>query len=239
MVDLSRMEYLIGKENLDRIRTKRVLVCGVGGVGSFVAEGLCRSGLGYITLLDHDKVEPSNLNRQLMTSKSNIGMSKVLALKERLEEVSDTKVDTIEAFIQEGFELDRDYDYVVDCIDTLTSKFILVKECHKKNIPVISSLGSARRLKPENIRVTTLDKTRNDPLAKAFRSLAKKENYRKKIEVVFVDTPAEKTTVVKEGKTNKEKYPLGSSVFTVGSVGLYIAAIVYERLIREENDEIQ
>ncbi len=239
MVDLSRMEYLIGKENLDRIRTKRVLVCGVGGVGSFVAEGLCRSGLGYITLLDHDKVEPSNLNRQLMTSKNNIGMSKVLALKERLEEVSDTKVDTIEAFIQEGFELDRDYDYVVDCIDTLTSKFILVKECHKKNIPVISSLGSARRLKPENIRVTTLDKTRNDPLAKAFRSLAKKENYRKKIEVVFVDTPAEKTTVVKEGKTNKEKYPLGSSVFTVGSVGLYIAAIVYERLIREENDEIQ
>ncbi len=239
MVDLSRMEYLIGKENLDRIRTKRVLVCGVGGVGSFVAEGLCRSGLGYITLLDHDKVEPSNLNRQLMTSKSNIGMSKVLALKERLEEVSDTKVDTIEAFIQEGFELDRDYDYVVDCIDTLTSKFILVKECHKKNIPVISSLGSARRLKPENIRVTTLDKTRNDPLAKAFRSLAKKENYRKKIEVVFVDTPAEKATVVKEGKTNKEKYPLGSSVFTVGSVGLYIAAIVYERLIREENDEIQ
>ncbi len=239
MVDLSRMEYLIGKENLDRIRTKRVLVCGVGGVGSFVAEGLCRSGLGYITLLDHDRVEPSNLNRQLMTSKSNIGMSKVLALKERLEEVSDTKVDTIEAFIQEGFELDRDYDYVVDCIDTLTSKFILVKECHKKNIPVISSLGSARRLKPENIRVTTLDKTRNDPLAKAFRSLAKKENYRKKIEVVFVDTPAEKTTVVKEGKTNKEKYPLGSSVFTVGSVGLYIAAIVYERLIREENDEIQ
>jgi tRNA A37 threonylcarbamoyladenosine dehydratase len=239
MVDLSRMEYLIGKENLDRIRTKKVLVCGVGGVGSFVAEGLCRSGLGYITLLDHDKVEPSNLNRQLMTSKNNIGMSKVLALKERLEEVSDTKVDTIEAFIQEGFELDRDYDYVVDCIDTLTSKFILVKECHKKNIPVISSLGSARRLKPENIRVTTLDKTRNDPLAKAFRSLAKKENYRKKIEVVFVDTPAEKTTVVKEGKTNKEKYPLGSSVFTVGSVGLYIAAIVYERLIREENDEIQ
>ena len=239
MVDLSRMEYLIGKENLDRIRTKKVLVCGVGGVGSFVAEGLCRSGLGYITLLDHDKVEPSNLNRQLMTSKNNIGTSKVLALKERLEEVSDTKVDTIETFIQEGFELDRDYDYVVDCIDTLTSKFILVKECHRKNVPVISSLGSARRLKPENIRVTTLDKTRNDPLAKAFRSLAKKENYREKIEVVFVDTPAEKTTVVREGKTNKEKYPLGSSVFTVGSVGLYIAAIVYERLIREEEDEIQ
>ncbi len=234
MADLSRMEYLVGKENLERVGKKHVLVCGVGGVGSFVAEGLCRSGLGHITLLDHDKVEPSNLNRQLMTTKDNIGMSKVLALKQRLEEVSDAKVDVIETFITDGFELNEDYDYVVDCIDTLTSKFMLVKECHKKKIPVISSLGSARRLKPERITLTTLDKTRNDPLAKAFRNLVKKEDYRKKIEVVFVDVPAGKTSVVKEGKTNKEKYPLGSSVFTVGSVGLYIASVVYERLMKEE-----
>ena len=234
MADLSRMEYLIGKENLDRIRTKKVLVCGVGGVGSFVAEGLCRSGIGYMTLLDYDKVEPSNLNRQLMSTRNNIGMRKTEALKARLQEVSDTKIDTIDAFIEEGFQLDKDYDYVIDCIDTLASKFILVKECHRKKIPVISSLGSARRLKPVNITLTSLDRTRNDPLAKAFRSLVKKEGYRKKIEVVFVDTPAEKTTVVREGKTNKEKYPLGSSVFTVGSVGLYIAAVVYERLMKEE-----
>ena len=235
MVDLSRMEYLIGREKLEQVKNKKVLVCGVGGVGSFVAEGLCRSGLGYITLLDYDKVEASNLNRQLMTTKDNIGMSKVGALKKRLEEVSDTKVDTIETFIDENFVLDKDYDYVVDCIDTLTAKFALVKLCHKNKVPVLSSLGSARRLKPENITLTSLDKTRNDPLAKAFRNLAKKENYRKKIEVVFVDTPAVKTNVVKEGNTNKEKYPLGSSIFTVGSVGLYIASIVYERLINKED----
>lgn len=235
MVDLSRMEYLISREKLEKVKNKKVLVCGVGGVGSFVAEGLCRSGLGYITLLDYDKVEASNLNRQLMTTKDNIGMSKVGALKKRLEEVSDTKVDTIETFIDENFVLDKDYDYVVDCIDTLTAKFALVKLCHKNKVPVLSSLGSARRLKPENITLTSLDKTRNDPLAKAFRNLAKKENYRKKIEVVFVDTPAVKTNVVKEGNTNKEKYPLGSSIFTVGSVGLYIASIVYERLINKED----
>jgi len=229
------MEYLISREKLEKVKNKKVLVCGVGGVGSFVAEGLCRSGLGYITLLDYDKVEASNLNRQLMTTKDNIGMSKVGALKKRLEEVSDTKVDTIETFIDENFVLDKDYDYVVDCIDTLTAKFALVKLCHKNKVPVLSSLGSARRLKPENITLTSLDKTRNDPLAKAFRNLAKKENYRKKIEVVFVDTPAVKTNVVKEGNTNKEKYPLGSSIFTVGSVGLYIASIVYERLINKED----
>lgn len=237
MADLSRMEYLVGKDALERIRNKRVLVCGCGGVGSFVAEALCRSGLGYITLLDYDKVEPSNLNRQLMSTKDNIGEIKTEALKRRLEEVSDAQIDTIETFIDENFDLNRDYDYVVDCIDTLTAKFRLVKLCHEKGIPVLSSLGSARRLKPENIKLTTLDKTRNDPLAKAFRNLVKKENYRRKIEVVFVDTPAARTNIVnEEGKTNKEKYPLGSSVFTVGSVGLYIASVVYERLIREEEE---
>ncbi len=234
MVDLSRMEYLVGADALARVKQKRVLLCGCGGVGSFVAEALCRSGLGYITLLDYDKVEPSNLNRQLMSTKENIGQIKTEALKRRLEEVSDTVVDTIETFIDEDFELDKDYDYVIDCIDTLTAKFTLVKKCHEKGVPVLCSLGSARRLKPEKITLTTLDKTRNDPLAKAFPNIVKKEGYRKKIEVVFVDTPAVKTNVVREGRTNKEKYPLGSAVFTVGSVGLYIAEVVYERLIREE-----
>ena len=238
MVDLSRMEYLIGKDKLEAVSKKKVLICGVGGVGSFVAEGLCRSGVGYLTLLDYDKVEPSNLNRQLMTNKKNIGIKKTIALKERLEEISDCKIDCIDCFIDDNFELDKEYDYVVDCIDTLTSKFTLVKKCHEKKIRVISSLGSARRIKPENIKCTSLDKTKNDPLAKAFRGLVKKEGYKKKIEVVYVDTPAIKTNIVREGKTNKEKYPLGSSIFVVGSVGLYIASIVFERLIKEEKDEI-
>ena len=234
MADLSRLEYLVGKDALDRIRKKHVLICGVGGVGSFVAEGLCRSGLGKVTLLDYDKVEPSNLNRQLMTDRNNIGTSKVKALKERLEQISDTKVKTLETFVGEGFILPERYDYVVDCIDTLSGKFALVKACQEQDIPVISSLGSARRLKPEKIVLTTLDKTRNDPLAKAFRNLVKKENYRKKIEVVYPDTPAMKTTVIQEGDTNKERYPLGSAIFMVGSVGLYLAYVVFDRLIKEE-----
>ena len=226
MVDLSRIEYLTGKEAIDTLKKKHVLLCGCGGVGSFVAEGLCRCGLGEITLLDFDVVDPSNLNRQLMTTKENVGIKKTLALKQRLEEISDTKVNIIDSFIDADFELDRDYDYVADCID--------IKACHRKGVPVISSLGSARRIKPENIKLTTLDKTRNDPLAKAFRSLVKKEGYRKKIEVVFVDTPAIRTGIVKEGNTHKEKYPLGSSVFVVGSTGLYIASVIFERLIKEE-----
>ena len=92
MVDLSRIEYLVGKKSLQTIGKKKVMLCGCGGVGSFVAEALCRSGLGEITLVDFDKVEPSNLNRQLMSEKNNIGISKTQALKERLVKVSETKV---------------------------------------------------------------------------------------------------------------------------------------------------
>lgn len=221
MVDLSRIETLVGKEKIALLKDKHVLLCGVGGVGSFVAEALCRSGLGNITLIDYDKVEPSNLNRQLMTNKNNIHKIKVEVLKNHLEEISDTTVYTQNIFIDNNFSFDMKYDYVIDCIDTLSSKYHLVKLAHSENIPIICSLGSARRIKVENIKLTTLDKTRNDPLAKAFRQLVKKDNYKKKIEVVYVDSPALKTA----DKT------LGSSIFVVGSVGLYIASIVFNRLI--------
>lgn len=222
MVDLSRLEVLIGKENIKELKNRNVLICGVGGVGGFVAEALARSGIGKLTLVDYDTIESSNLNRQIVSNKNNIGESKVKEIKKRIEEISDCRVLIEEKFIDDEYEIDDCYDYVVDCIDTLTSKFHLVKECHKKNIPIISSLGSAKRIKIENIKHTTLDKTRNDPLAKAFRTLVKKENYKHKINVVYVDSPAIKTT----------SEELGSSIFVVGSVGLYIASIVFEKLIK-------
>ena len=90
MVDLSRLEYLVGKENIDKLHDKHVLLCGVGGVGSFVAEGLCRSGLGKITIVDYDKIDSSNINRQLMVDKDNIGEIKVDVLRKHLEKISDT-----------------------------------------------------------------------------------------------------------------------------------------------------
>lgn len=220
MVDLSRLEALVGKVELKTLKSKHVMICGVGGVGSFVAEALARSGIGKLTLVDFDNIDSSNLNRQLMTNKNNIGECKVEELKKHLEEISDCKIKTINTFIDDNFKLDKQYDYVVDCIDTLNSKFHLVKLCHKNNIPILSSLGSAKRIKIENIKYTTLDKTRNDPLAKAFRQLVKKENYKHKIEVVYVDSPAIKT----------DSKVLGSSIFVVGSVGLYIASIVFQKL---------
>jgi len=218
---LSRLETLIGKDKLKLLKKKKVLVCGVGGVGSFVSEALVRSGIGHLTIVDYDIIDPSNLNRQLMTTKDTVGKVKVEVLKERLESISNCKIEIIKTYIDDSFKLKK-YDYVVDCIDSLKSKFELVKMCHKQNIPILSSLGTAKRIKIENIKRTTLDKTRNDPLAKAFRNLVKKQHYNKKINVVYVDSPAIQT---------KE---LGSSIFVVGSVGLYIAQQVFSDLLKEE-----
>lgn len=217
---LDRLELLVGKEKIKLLKKKKVLICGVGGVGSFVAEALARSGIGHIDIVDFDVVDPSNLNRQLLSTKNNIGEIKVEVLKKRLEEISDTKVNAYNLYIDEKFKLKK-YDYVVDCIDSLKSKFELVKKCHEKNIPCLSSLGTAKRIRIENIKRTTLDKTQNDPLAKAFRNLVRKEKYKHKIDVVFVDSPP----IKKEG--------LGSSIFVVGSAGLFIAQEVFKDLLKE------
>ena len=227
-----RLSYLLDEEEIKKLNDSTVLVCGCGGVGYFCAEALARSGVGKLILVDHDIIDITNLNRQLMTDKDNIGQKKAEVLKKRLEAISDAKCEVIDSFIDEGFAIPK-CDIVADCIDTLVAKFYLQKKCQKLGIPCISSMGSAKRLKPEGIKYTTLDKTQNDPLAKAFRSLVKKEGYPYKIEVVYCDTPAVQRNIVKEGKTTKERYPLGSAIFMVGSVGLYLAYIICERLWRK------
>lgn len=217
---LERLEVLINKDTIKSLKTKKVLICGVGGVGSFAAEALARSGIGNIDICDYDIVDYSNLNRQLMTTKSNIGKKKVEILKERLEEVSNTKVNALYTYIDDSFKL-KEYDYVIDCIDTLKSKFELVKKAHSKNIPVISCLGTAKRISSKGLTYTTLDKTKNDPLAKAFRNLVKKENYKKKIKVIYMDS---------DYIRSKE---LGSCIFSTGAAGLFIAEIVFKELIKK------
>ena len=226
-----RLSYLIDEEKIQKLNDSTVLICGCGGVGSFCAEALARSGVGKLILVDHDTIDISNLNRQLMTDKENIGQKKALVLKKHLESISDCKCEVVDTFIDDDFSI-PDCDIVADCIDTLVAKFALQKKCHEADIPCISSMGSAKRLKPEDIHYTTLDKTKNDPLAKAFRNLVKKERYPYKIEVVYCDTPSIQKTIIREGMTTKERYPLGSAIFVVGSVGLYLAYIICEKLWR-------
>ena len=216
---LERIELLTDKNTIKKLKKKKVLICGVGGVGSFVAEALARSGVGNIDICDFDNIDPSNLNRQLMTNKFNIGNKKTDELKNRLESISESNINTIDCYIDETFEL-KNYDYVIDCIDSLKSKFELVKKAHIKKIPIVSCLGTAKRLSSKGLTYTTLDKTKNDPLAKAFRNLVKKEKYNKKIKVVYIDAPYIKS----------EK--LGSSIFATGAAGLFVAEVVFNELIK-------
>ncbi len=224
-----RLAYLVGADKIAILNKSTVLIAGCGGVGSFCAEALARSGVGKLILVDNDVIDKTNLNRQLMTKKDVIGKAKTKILAKRLEEISDVKCETIAAFIQDGFDIPK-CDIVADCIDTLTGKFYLQKRCQQLGIPCISSMGSAKRVEPKNISFTTLDKTKNDPLAKAFRNLVKKEGYKAKIEVVYSDTPSIQNEIELKGNTHKEKYPLGSAIFVVGSVGLYMAYVICERL---------
>jgi len=229
---LKRLEYLIGNDELNSLGEKKVMVCGVGGVGSFVCEALARSGIGKLVIVDFDAVDVTNLNRQLFTTKDNINMIKVFAMRKRLAAISDCEVEAINTFIDDKFIV-ADVDYVVDCVDILSAKFTLFKQCLNKGIPIISSMGSANRLRADKVCVSTLDKTRNDPLARNYRQLCRKEKLdASKLRVVFLDQEAMKVKIINEKeKEPKKRYPLGSSIFAVGAVGLKLAEIVFTDLI--------
>ena len=211
-----RIELLLKKEGLEALKNSTVMVVGVGGVGSYAAEALARSQVGHLILVDKDKVEPSNLNRQMQATIPNLKKSKIEAMKERILSYNpDCKVDLIEVYFEREREpiLDQKIDVVIDAIDTLTSKMDLIQACAWRKIPCISSLGMANRLDPTKVCVTTLDKTSGDPLAKALRQLVKKRNYTRKIHVVFSsETPIKQNiTVNPEGQTRKDRIPPQSS----------------------------
>ena len=157
MVDakLSREAFLIGDEKVNSLKNKKVLICGTGGVGSFVAEALARTGIGELTLVDFDNIDISNLNRQIMSNKNNIGKAKVEVLKKRLEIISDVKVITEQVFVDESYQLKDKYDYIADCMDNLSAKFHINMLGKKMGIKVISSMGAARRISSNGITYTT------------------------------------------------------------------------------------
>jgi len=226
----TRTELLLGVEHLEKLSKSTVLVLGLGGVGGFACEALARSGIGKLIIVDSDTVNISNLNRQIIATKETIGRLKTEVMKERIEAISEAEVEIINAFVDKDFIIPK-CDYVVDCIDTMTSKFYIQKQSSILKIPCISSLGMANRLDPSKIIATTLDKTSYDPLAKALRTFAKKEKYYNKIKVVFsTEIPMKKTLYNEEGSTMKQKHILSSMIFVPAAAGLKLASVVIEEL---------
>ena len=176
----SRTELLVGKEAIEKLQNSKVAIFGLGGVGSFVMEGLVRAGIGHFVLIDDDKICLTNLNRQIIATRKTIGKYKVDVAKERILEINpNAEVETFQEFYMPGSEsniLTKDLDYVVDCIDTVTAKIELIQNCKKLDIPIISAMGTGNKLDPSRFEITDIYKTSICPLAKVMRKELRKRN---------------------------------------------------------------
>ena len=232
----SRTELLIGKESLEKLNKAKVIIFGVGGVGGFIAEALCRSGVGSIDLVDSDTVNLTNLNRQVIALTSTIGKKKTEVMKTRLLDINPNvkiNVHTIFYTPENKGEINlEDYDYVIDAIDTVSAKLSIIKECYNKGIKVISSMGTGGKLDPTKLVVTDIYKTSTCPLARVMRRELKKLGI-SKLKVVY---STEEHTTIKEDSSLLEKkgngYAPSSMIFVPATAGLIIAYEVVKDLMR-------
>ena len=171
MSRFERAELLLGTDSLEKLQRAKVIVFGVGGVGSYVCEALARSGVGTICLVDNDIVSESNINRQLIALTSTIGLNKTDVMKERILDINpDCNVTSIPCFYTKDKEVEIDgFDYIVDAIDTVTSKLTLIEEANRLSIPIISSMGTGNKLDPTRFEIADISKTSVCPLARVMR----------------------------------------------------------------------
>ena len=226
MID-DRILKIISKDELESIKKLKILIVGVGGVGGYAFESLVRSGVNNITIIDKDNVDESNLNRQIISLNSTVGKCKVdVALKRAKDIRNDINIKTINEFlITDNINtlLDKDYDYIIDACDTVTTKLDLIRFAQENNINIISCLGTGNRFNPEELTITTLDKTYNDPLGKVLRKLIKDNKLNKKVTVCW-----SKELPVK----NQDRTP-GSMAFVPASAGILIASYIIRKTINK------
>lgn len=233
------MELLVGNTGLENIKKATVLIVGVGGVGSYAAEALARAGVGKLILLDGDVVAPSNLNRQIHATYATIGKEKTQVMKERiLTYREDCEIVCHTMFYDQSKNdiiFDEPIDFVIDAIDTITSKVDLIQYCLWHKIAFVSSMGMANRLDPTCISICDLRKTTYDPLAKVMRGIIKKKDIRGKIPVIYSsEHPSTQTKIINEnGKTRKEKMPPASSPFVPSAAGLAGASYALQYLLKK------
>ena len=231
-----RTELLLGKQAIEKLNNSRVAVFGIGGVGGYVVEALVRSGIGKIDLIDNDKVHKSNLNRQIISLNSTIGEYKVDAFEKRLKDINPdviTKKHNCFFTPENSGEFDfSSYDYVADCIDTVTGKIELVMKCKEANTPIISSMGTGNKLNPTDLEVSDIYKTSVCPLAKVMRQELKKRRI-KKLKVVYSkEIPITPTEII-EDKESKKRI-VGSTAFVPSTAGLIIASEIIKDIIKKE-----
>jgi tRNA threonylcarbamoyladenosine dehydratase len=241
----SRNELALGKEGIEKLKNATVAVLGVGGVGSFSAEALARSGVGRIVLVDKDDVDITNINRQIHALLSTVGKQKVELMKERIADINpECEVISLKMFYtEETYEKFFSYglDWVIDASDTVSYKIHVMKECLKRKIPIISSMGAANKIDPTRFKIADISKTHTDPLAKVIRTKLRKEGIHKGIKVVFSD---ESPIVIREdirkeivpdenAKIRKAKMPPSSNAFVPSVAGLIMAGHVITEITKD------
>lgn len=224
-----RTELLLGNRAMNILKSKRVAVFGVGGVGGYAVEALVRSGIEKISLIDNDTIAKSNINRQIIATEKTLGMDKVTAFRERIKDINkNAEVEEYKIFYTDDTEFDFSrYDYIIDAIDTVKSKVSLAVKAQTYNVPIISAMGAGNKLNPTEFIVSDIYKTSVCPLARVMRSELKKQGV-KKLKVVY-----SKETPVKIERTDTDEIiKAGSIAFVPSVMGLIIAGEVIKDLIK-------
>ncbi|MCR5186165.1 MAG: tRNA threonylcarbamoyladenosine dehydratase [Clostridia bacterium] len=225
----SRTELIIGKEGIDKLNKSKVAIFGLGGVGSFVTEGLVRVGIGNFILVDKDVYELTNLNRQLYATKKTIGKPKVEVAKERILDINpNANVEILQEFFMPDTKdfFDNTINYIIDCIDTVTAKIELVVRAKNKNIPIISCMGTGNKLDPTQFEIDDIYNTSICPLAKVMRKELKARNI-DGLKVLY-----SKEEPIKQNKQIEGKIVPGSISFVPSVAGLIISGEVVKDIIR-------
>ena len=249
----ARFSMMVGEEGIERLKNSKVIVFGVGGVGSYTVEALARSGIGQITMVDFDEISESNINRQLHSLRSTIGKSKIDVMKDRILDINpECKVELVKKLVYDDVDEifgnsenkslnNSKYDFVVDAIDVIRSKVNVIEYCIKNKINIISSMGFGNKMRPEMVEIAKIKNTSVCPMARTIRSILKKKGitnvpvaFSKEIPVqpnkseLFKE---ELPTEFRENNTIPRKTTPGSNAFVPGTAGLVLASYVVRKLL--------
>jgi len=236
---LSRTQLMLGDEKVETLMGKNVLIVGLGGVGGICAEMIVRAGVGKLTIVDNDIVDESNINRQIQALQSTVKQPKAQVLAKRLKDINpDLDLTVMEVYIKEKITTDlvekEKWDYIVDCIDTLSSKVFFIKACMDRKLPIVSSLGAGGKVDPSQIEVTDISKTHECNLAKYVRKRLHSLGIYKGLKVVFSPEKVDQTRIIETEKAFPKKSLIGTLSYMPAIFGCTVASVVIRDLLAND-----
>ena len=238
----TRSALLAGEDNINRLKEKKVLVVGLGGVGAYAAELVCRAGVGKMTVIDGDTIEPTNRNRQLLALESTENISKAELMKKRLLDINpNIELDARHLFVKDQLTdelLEEKFDYVIDAIDSLSPKLNLIMKTFHKGYRIISSMGAGGKYDPSLVKISDISKSYNCKLAKALRKRLHRNGIRKGIKVVFSPEELDKAAVYayEDSETGVSGSCVGTISYMPAVFGCFCASAVIRELLHEDTE---